>query len=362
MNKKIIMFITCAVFALIMSCDNHGNLKKIEEKNQGKENQKVNKNNQGGDLKGPQVKGFLEKALIEASSPIGGLLNKAPTLLANNHKEKSQESANNGGQERQKQNQEDNKKQEKEQQKQKVEVQVSEDKKVEKLEEAKGQEKENLQVQETQVQEQAEQKEKSEEEQVKQEEHLQVQTAEAEVEIEVEEEEEERGEGKRQKKEDGEIKYEIKVLTKKIDEINDNIDVIKRKSSYVEEIPLNPQEIIDKVTGPVYDDFTDDSKQAIYHTWGLMNEDEEGLPKLLKELGDTRSSLRTKLNIGNQKKVALQSDPKLKENVRVSEIESELNNLKSKLEEVKEYLKDQSHFETIKGYINDDSNRIDDDE
>ncbi|WP_267903475.1 hypothetical protein [Borreliella bavariensis] len=38
MNKKV--FIICAVFALIMSCDNHGNLKKIEEKNQEKTKEK----------------------------------------------------------------------------------------------------------------------------------------------------------------------------------------------------------------------------------------------------------------------------------------------------------------------------------
>ncbi|MBB6043628.1 hypothetical protein QIA34_06135 (plasmid) [Borreliella yangtzensis] len=58
MEKKV--FIICAVFALIISCDNHGNLKIIEEKNQEKTKEKG--------VKG-QVQGFLEiedKELMQA--------------------------------------------------------------------------------------------------------------------------------------------------------------------------------------------------------------------------------------------------------------------------------------------------------
>ncbi|MBB6043647.1 hypothetical protein QIA34_07900 (plasmid) [Borreliella yangtzensis] len=61
MKKK--FFIICAVFALIMSCDNHGNLKIIEEKNQEKTKEK--------DVKG-QVQGFFEiedKELMQADEP-----------------------------------------------------------------------------------------------------------------------------------------------------------------------------------------------------------------------------------------------------------------------------------------------------
>ncbi|WP_418909436.1 hypothetical protein QIA41_05300 (plasmid) [Borreliella sinica] len=61
MKKK--FFIIYAVFVLIMSCDNHGNLKIIEEKNQEKTKEK--------DVKG-QVQEFFEKEdkeLMQADEP-----------------------------------------------------------------------------------------------------------------------------------------------------------------------------------------------------------------------------------------------------------------------------------------------------
>ncbi|MBB6043581.1 hypothetical protein QIA34_07685 (plasmid) [Borreliella yangtzensis] len=357
MNKK--MFIICAVFALIISCDNHGNLKQgVEGKVKGFREGIEKKVKQGIKQTEQKVKGFLEK--------VEGIISTDPTVskIAEKLKEeeKLKESANNGGQERREQNREDNKKQEKEQQEQNVEVQVAEEKKVEKVEEVKRQEeKENLQVQETQVtqvQEQAEQKEKSEEEQVKQEENLQVETAEAEAEVEIEVEEEEEDEEEK-------AKAKIKDLTNKIDKISKDIDSIKHQSWFVEDVKrviVGATEVRDKVTGPIYDDFTDDPNKSIYHAWGLTDEDDD-FSKLLKKLGETRSALRTKLNVNNEKLTSSsRKEPSLKENVKVSEIESDLEKLKSELGEVKEYLKDQSHFETIKGYINDDSNRIDDDE
>ncbi len=195
-----------------------------------------------------------------------------------------------------------------------------------------------------------------------------------------EEEAKEKEERKRKQQEEErekrekEVKAKIEELTNKIDEINNGIDSIKHRRWFVEDekrFKVKATEVRDKVTGPVFDYFTNDSKgdtgegaqteESIYYGWGLtdLEEDEEELVKLLKELQDTRSSLRTKLNVGNQQKVVLQPDPELKESVKVSEIESDLEELKSKLEKVKNYLRDEAHFDTIKGYINDaNSNRI----
>ncbi len=103
----------------------------------------------------------------------------------------------------------------------------------------------------------------------------------------------------------------------------------------------------------MYDDFTN-GNNSIRETWeGLEEESEdEGLGKLLKELSDARDALRTKLNEGNKPYTGYE-EPKLKESVNVSEIKEDLEKLKSKLEEVKKYLKDSSKFEEIKGYISD---------
>nr|WP_307880117.1 hypothetical protein [Borreliella burgdorferi] len=117
---------------------------------------------------------------------------------------------------------------------------------------------------------------------------------------------------------------------------------------------VGAKEVRDKITGPIYDDFTDGSS-SIRTIWeDLEDEEDFGLGKLLKELSDTRGSLRTKLNVGNQPYIidTRRSEPQLKENVSVSEIKSYLEELKSKLEKVKSYLEDSSKFEEIKGYIN----------
>ncbi|WP_422850457.1 hypothetical protein, partial [Borreliella afzelii] len=169
-----------------------------------------------------------------------------------------------------------------------------------------------------------------------------------------EEQEKAKAEKERKEKEERQIKSKIETLTKKIDEINRDIDSIKYKSWFVEDVKratVRAQEVIDKVTGPIYDHFTDKSDAAIYYTWGLVDEDEDSeLGDLLKKLSETRSNLRTKLNEGNQA-ATWNNTPSLKENVNVVEIESDLDSLKSELERVKEYLKNESNFEEIKEYI-----------
>lgn len=71
----------------------------------------------------------------------------------------------------------------------------------------------------------------------------------------------------------------------------------------------------------------------------------------MQKLNNTRDDLRAKLNGGNQKYIDLRNEPKLKENVKVVEIELDLDKLKSELKGVKEYLKNESNFEKIKENI-----------
>ncbi|SCW44170.1 Erp protein C-terminus [Borreliella japonica] len=160
----------------------------------------------------------------------------------------------------------------------------------------------------------------------------------------------------KEEQEEKQVKSKIKTLTKKIDEINRDIDSIKHKSWFVEDekrLEVKATEVRDKVTGPIYDHFTDDTNQAIYYTWGLDEEEDSELAKLLKKLGETRHSLRNKLNEGNKAYIldGKSKEPNLKENVKVDEIESDLGKLKSELEEVKNYLENESNFETIKEYV-----------
>ncbi|WP_268898880.1 hypothetical protein [Borreliella garinii] len=141
------------------------------------------------------------------------------------------------------------------------------------------------------------------------------------------------------------------MLVKKIDEINRDIDAIKNQSSFVEDVKreiVAATEVIDKITGPIYDHFTYGSN-AIYIAWYDL--DTDYLEELLQKLSNTRDDLRAKLNRGNQKYIDLRNEPKLKENVKVVEIESDLDKLKSELKGVKEYLKNESNFEKIKENI-----------
>ncbi|WP_210379782.1 hypothetical protein [Borreliella garinii] len=166
------------------------------------------------------------------------------------------------------------------------------------------------------------------------------------------EEERQKQEEERQKQEEEEkqAKDKIEILVKKIDEINRDIDAIKNQSSFVEDVKreiVEATEVIDKITGPVYDHFTDGT-DAIYIAWYDLDTD---LEELLQKLRNTRGDLRAKLNEGNQRYIGVGNEPKLKENVKVLEIESDLDKLKSKLKEVKEYLKNKSNFEKIKENI-----------
>ncbi|WP_187982165.1 hypothetical protein [Borreliella bavariensis] len=217
-----------------------------------------------------------------------------------------------------------------------------------KQEEERQKQEEERQKQEEERQKQEEERQKQEEERQKQEEERQKQ----EEERQKQEEERQKQEEERQKQEEEEkqAKDKIEILVKKIDEINRDIDAIKNQSSFVEDVKreiVEATEVIDKITGPVYDHFTDGT-DAIYIAWYDLDTD---LEELLQKLRNTRGDLRAKLNEGNQRYIGVGNEPKLKENVKVLEIESDLDKLKSKLKEVKEYLKNKSNFEKIKENI-----------
>ncbi|WP_215538894.1 hypothetical protein [Borreliella bavariensis] len=193
---------------------------------------------------------------------------------------------------------------------------------------------------------------KAEEEQMKIEKRKQEERQKQEEERQKQEEERQKQEEeeKQRQEEEKQAKDKIEILVKKTDEINRDIDAIKNQSSFVEDVKrgiVEATEVIDKITGPIYDHFTDGA-DAIYIAWYDLDTD---LEELLKKLRNTRGDLRAKLNEGNQRYIGVGNEPKLKENVKVFEIESDLDKLKSELKEVKEYLKNKSNFEKIKENI-----------
>lgn len=372
------MFIIYIVFALIISCKNYSDSKQTIER---KVKQGIEKGVEiGKEIKQgleKQVKGFLDKEegvisddaivheiakkleeevkekkenkqeqedkeeLMQGDDPAN--IDQPSILQANNQDStpalEAAQQITSGGQ----QKEEEKGKEEKEQAKAEK-VKVKEEQKVVEQKEEQAKAKAEQEKKEKEERERKDKEKQQQEQRKRQEEEKKKQ----------EEQEKAKAEKERKEKEERQIKSKIETLTKKIDEINRDIDAIKYKSWFVEDVKratVRAQEVIDKVTGPIYDHFTDKSDAAIYYTWGLVDEDEDSeLGDLLKKLSETRSNLRTKLNEGNQA-ATWNNTPSLKENVNVVEIESDLDSLKSELERVKEYLKNESNFEEIKEYI-----------
>ncbi|ACL34190.1 ErpM (plasmid) [Borreliella burgdorferi JD1] len=331
MNKK--TFIICAVFALIISCKNYA-IKDLEQKTKGQVNGFIdkisdsvkNKITSSGSKVDEVAKKLQEEDMMQGDDPNNSVLNPPPALPASGHANTSvlavKVAEQNGGQ-------------------QKEQAKESEAK----VEEEKGKEKEEVEGK-AKVEKEKREREAAEQQKRQQEEQQRKVKEEAEKKAKEEQEREEQQKQEEEKK----VKDKIKTLTDKIDEINTDVDDINSKTI------VGAQEVIDEVTGPVYDDFVD-GKNSIRTTWGDLEEEseEEGLGKLLEELSNARDKLRNKLNEGNKPHTGVEKEPDLKENVNVSEISSELTELKSKLEEVKKYLEDKDNFETIKEYI-DESN------
>ncbi|ACO38246.1 Erp22 protein (plasmid) [Borreliella burgdorferi 29805] len=327
MNQK--AFIICAVFALIISCKNYATSKDLKQNPEGKIKGFLDPTKDKITSIGPKVDEVAkklkqeERELMQGDDPNGSGINPPPTLLENGNDNtlvpiaKSAEQS--GDQKEEKSGKVEEKK----------EKQESKEEKVEEQNQEKKQKKEERNVKE--------EKQKQEEERQKQQEE-----ARAKAEKEKREREE-----KQKQEEEKKVKGRIKTLTDKINEINRDIDGIKGQTS------IGAEEVRDKITGPIYDDFTD-SSSSIRTTWGdLEYEEDLELGRLLKELSEARDSLRTKLNVDNQPYIidTRSTEPQLKDNVSVSEIKSDLDELKSKLEEVKEYLEDKDNFEEIKEYV-----------
>ncbi len=327
MNKK--TFIICAVFALIISCKNYATSKDLKQNPEGKIKGFLDPTKDKITSIGPKVDEVAkklkqeERELMQGDDPNGSGINPPPTLLENgkdNTLVPIAKSAEQSG---------DQKEEKSGKVEEKKEKQESKEEKVEEQNQEKKQKKEERNVKE--------EKQKQEEERQKQQEE-----ARAKAEKEKREREE-----KQKQEEEKKVKGRIKTLTDKINEINRDIDGIKGQTS------IGAEEVRDKITGPIYDDFTD-SSSSIRTTWGdLEYEEDLELGRLLKELSEARDSLRTKLNVDNQPYIidTRSTEPQLKDNVSVSEIKSDLDELKSKLEEVKEYLEDKDNFEEIKEYV-----------
>ncbi|MCD2388883.1 ErpC protein, partial [Borreliella burgdorferi] len=290
MNK--IMFIICAVFALISSCKNYASSEDLKQNAKGKikgfidkaldpAKDKITSSSSKVDelarklQEEDKIKGVEENnkdELMQGDDPNSGVINSSPVLPENSQdntpilkaaeqsggqreekvkKVEESEAKVEGKEEKQENTEERNKqelaKQEEEQQKRKAE----------KEKQKREEEQERKAKAEKEAKEKAERQKQEEQQKRKAEKEREEQRKEAE---------------KRQ------VDNEIRTLTGKIDEINRNIDVIKEQTS------VGAQGVIDRITGPVYDDFTDDENSAIYHTWDLEYEKDFGLGKLLKEL------------------------------------------------------------------------------
>ncbi len=126
-----------------------------------------------------------------------------------------------------------------------------------------------------------------------------------------------------------------------------DIDSINQQSSFEERMEVSGKEVEDKVTGAIYDDITDQrsSGNSIYSHWSDDFEENSELEGILENLESARTGLRSKIKEGKGE------DEKNKNVVKVIEIKEDLEKVKSGLEKVKEYLKDSSKFEEIKGYV-----------
>ncbi|MCD2393575.1 ErpC protein [Borreliella burgdorferi] len=326
MNKKMKMFIICAIFALIISCKNFATGKDLKQS--AKE----------------QVQGFVDKILDPIKDKIASNDPEVDEIAEKLQEEEKKVNSGEGENEKAIDSGKDQKEEDKEGNEQapilgeKKEKNTEEDRKIVNLgEKEAGVKKETKEDEDKEKVEEQKQKEKrAQEKRQRQEKKAQ----------EKRQRQEERKRKRQEQQEKRRAENKIKTLTDKIDRVNGNIDNIEHQTS------VKPKAVIDKITGPVYDDFVD-GKNSIRTTWGdLEEEGDSGLGKLLEELSDARDALRTKLNKDNKKYYANErNEPPLKENVGVSEIQEDLEKVKSKLGEVKGYLKDNSNFEEIKEYI-----------
>ncbi|WP_418905842.1 hypothetical protein [Borreliella japonica] len=352
MNKKMRMFIICVVFALISSCKHYASSEDLKEQAKG-----IKK---GVEKK---VNGFLDKVNKEL------MLGDDPTVDEIAEKLKEEELKD----------KKENK--EKKEDSNKNDLKDNEDAKVLKPEPITLENKDpKLEIAETLKPKLPEipklpvvvkpvVKEKTEEEKAKEkrEEDLKRRRIEQ-----YRKDEEKRLERKKQREErrklresesgesflEGVTKNKILEITRKIDKITSDIDSISPKSYFEERTEISGKEVEDKVTGAIYDDFTANTASgnhtyyssshwhSLYYEWDNFLEDGEKLHNLLKEeLESVRKGLRAKIKIkeGNIEKN--------KDIVKVSDIKEDLEKIKDKLKELKEYLQSNANKEEIQKLV-----------
>lgn len=145
---------------------------------------------------------------------------------------------------------------------------------------------------------------------------------------------------------EGITKGKISTVTKQIDKIISDIYSINPGSSFEERMVVSGKEVEDKVTGAIYDDITDNRSNgnSIYSEWSDDLE-EGGLKSLIEELEKARIELRGKIKEGKD------NNEKNKNTVIISDIKGDLEKIKDKLKELKEYLQSNANKEEIRKLV-----------
>lgn len=147
---------------------------------------------------------------------------------------------------------------------------------------------------------------------------------------------------------EGVTKGKISTVAKQIDKIIIDINSINPGSFFEERMEVSGKEVEDKVTGAIYDDITNNRSNgnSIYSDWGDYLEYNGKLYNLLdKELEEARSSLRAKIKIKED------NIEKNKDIVKISDIKEDLEKIKDKLKELKEYLQSSANKEEIQKIV-----------
>ncbi|ACO38048.1 Erp26 protein [Borreliella burgdorferi] len=351
MNKKMKMFIICAVFALMISCKIDATGKDIKqnvkEQVQGFVDKILDpvkdKIASNGPIADELAKKLQEEELMHGDDPNNILIGSPPVFPASgNDNALTVKAEGQSGDQQEGKAKEAEAKAEEEKAEDKKEIQEGEEENVKEKELAEEQKREKKQQQEETKDKEAEEIRRKRIEQYKKEEKERL------------ERKKQREERKRLRESESSENFlervtrvKISTVAKQIDRMISDIDSINQQSSFEERMEVSGKEVEDKVTGAIYDDITDQrsSGNSIYSHWSDDFEENSELEGILENLESARTGLRSKIKEGKGE------DEKNKNVVKVIEIKEDLEKVKSGLEKVKEYLKDSSKFEEIKGYV-----------
>ncbi|MBB6213797.1 hypothetical protein QIA17_06345 (plasmid) [Borreliella californiensis] len=144
---------------------------------------------------------------------------------------------------------------------------------------------------------------------------------------------------------EGVTKGIISTVAKKIDKITSDIDSINLGLPFKESSEISGEKVEDKVTGAIYDDITDMSTRStsIYSEWGDYLEEKGELKGFLDQLEEARKGLRNKIKERDNKTN--------KTTVKISDIKGDLEKLKDSLKKLKEYLQSDANKEEIQKIV-----------